>query len=67
MLAPERPVGDQSETREILIAVEGHDEAAAEDVKAALADLARLLAEHASVGRLEHALLTAEDPSFSAG
>jgi DNA/RNA-binding domain of Phe-tRNA-synthetase-like protein len=51
-------------TREILIAVEGLHETAAEDVSAAFADLEHLLAEHAPGATLECALLTAEAPSF---
>jgi DNA/RNA-binding domain of Phe-tRNA-synthetase-like protein len=55
------------ETEEILIAVEGHHETAAEEVAAALTDLEGLLTEHASARSLEQALLTAADPSFPAG
>jgi DNA/RNA-binding domain of Phe-tRNA-synthetase-like protein len=46
-------------TNEILIAAEGLHETAAEDVSAALADLERLLAEHAPGAKVESALLTA--------
>jgi DNA/RNA-binding domain of Phe-tRNA-synthetase-like protein len=46
-------------TNEILIAVEGLHETAAEDVSAALADLERLIAEHAPGAKVESALLTA--------
>ena len=55
------------ETEEILIAVEGHHETAAEDVAAALADLEQLLGEHAFPASLDHALLTAANPPFPAG
>jgi DNA/RNA-binding domain of Phe-tRNA-synthetase-like protein len=55
------------ETEEILIAVEGHHETAAEDVAAALADLEGLLTDHASAATVGQALLTADDPSFPAG
>jgi DNA/RNA-binding domain of Phe-tRNA-synthetase-like protein len=48
------------ETEEILIAVEGHHETAAEEVAAAVADLKGLLTDHASADMPEHALLTAE-------
>jgi DNA/RNA-binding domain of Phe-tRNA-synthetase-like protein len=46
-------------TTETLVAVEGLHETAAEDVSAALADLERLLAEHAPGAKVESALLTA--------
>ena len=54
-------------TKAILIAVEGHHETAAGEVKAALDDLEGLLTDHGSVNTLERALLTADDPSFPAG
>ena len=54
-------------TNEILIAVEGHHETAAEEVESALDDLGSLLSEHASAGGLERAVLTADDPAFPAG
>jgi DNA/RNA-binding domain of Phe-tRNA-synthetase-like protein len=53
-------------TNEILIAVEGLHETAADDVAAALADLEHLLADHSPGATLERALLTARDPSFPA-
>lgn len=52
------------ETEEILIAVEGHHETAAEDVAAALGDLESLLRGHASADVLERARLSAEEPAF---
>jgi DNA/RNA-binding domain of Phe-tRNA-synthetase-like protein len=54
-------------TKEILIAVEGLHETAAEDVAAALADLEELVSEHAPGAKLETALLRAESPSFPRG
>ena len=52
------------DTKEILIAVEGLHEAAADDVSAALDDLEQLLAEHSPGATFERALLTAGNPSF---
>ena len=52
------------ETEEILIAVEGHHETAAEDVAAALGDLESLLRDHASADVLEGTRLSAEEPAF---
>jgi DNA/RNA-binding domain of Phe-tRNA-synthetase-like protein len=52
------------DTEEILISVEGHHEAAAEDVAAALGDLESLLRGHASADVLEGARLSAEEPAF---
>ena len=52
------------ETEEILAAVEGHHEGAAEDVAAAVADLEGLLREHASVDVLRCRRLTADEPAF---
>lgn len=46
------------ETGEILVAVEGHHQGAAEEVTAALTDLGSLLVEHASANRLEQMLFT---------
>ena len=50
-------------TKEILIAVEGLHETAADDVSAALVDLEQLLAQHAPRATLEHAILTTASPS----
>jgi DNA/RNA-binding domain of Phe-tRNA-synthetase-like protein len=55
------------DTGEILVTVEGHHETAAEDVSAAVADLAELLGEHAPSAVLEHALLGTGSPSFPRG
>jgi DNA/RNA-binding domain of Phe-tRNA-synthetase-like protein len=52
------------DTEEVLIAVEGHHETAAEDVTHALALLERLLQEHASAATLDSRLLTSANPSF---
>lgn len=47
------------ETNEMLVAVEGHHENAADDVAAALADLDALVTEHASADWVDRRLLTA--------
>jgi DNA/RNA-binding domain of Phe-tRNA-synthetase-like protein len=52
------------DTEEVLIAVEGHHETAAEDIAEALALLERLLTEHASATILDSRLLTSANPSF---
>lgn len=52
------------ETGEVLIAVEGHHETAAEDVAAALGELEALLTEHASAAGLEQGLLCGRSSAF---
>lgn len=50
------------DTQEILVAVEGHHDTASDEVSAAVAELRRLLGEHSETARLEHALLTTDNP-----
>lgn len=54
-------------TSEALIVVEGHHEAAAQDVKAAVDDLSTLLASHQPGSSLEGHLLSPAAPSMSSG
>ena len=49
---------------EVLVTVEAHHAGAATDVKAALADLDRLLRDHADPGSIETAILGATLPAF---
>jgi DNA/RNA-binding domain of Phe-tRNA-synthetase-like protein len=52
-------------TTEVLVTVEGHHDAAARDVAAALRDLGALLRAHASPGAMTWALLDADHPVFT--
>ena len=54
----------RSDTTEVLVTVEGHHEAAVDDVTRALAELEALLAAHAAPATLRSAVLSAEDPDF---
>jgi DNA/RNA-binding domain of Phe-tRNA-synthetase-like protein len=54
----------KADTDEILVTVEGLHEGAEADARAAVSDLASLLAEHASVPRSARGLLTAKHPAF---
>ena len=54
----------RDDTTEILVTVEGHHEAAVDDVTRALADLEALLAAHAAPATLRSAVLSAEHPDF---
>lgn len=54
------------DTTDVLVTVEGHHDRAAEDVAAAVADLAGLLATYARPERLAHATLDPREPAFAA-
>jgi DNA/RNA-binding domain of Phe-tRNA-synthetase-like protein len=54
----------RADTTEVLVTVEGHHDAAADDVARAVVDLERLLREHAAPGSIRSRVLTAADPSF---
>jgi DNA/RNA-binding domain of Phe-tRNA-synthetase-like protein len=53
-----------STTREILVTVEGHHEAAADDVAAAVADLEALLRKHVEPERMSSGVVRASAPKF---
>jgi len=54
----------RDETTDVLVTVEGHHDAAINDVTRALDDLERLLGDHASPGATRRAMLTATQPVF---
>ena len=54
----------REDTTEILVTVEGHHEAAAEDVARALADIETLLTAYASPVTLQRAILGSDAPTF---
>jgi DNA/RNA-binding domain of Phe-tRNA-synthetase-like protein len=54
----------RADTTEVLVTVEGHHDAAADDVARAVVDLERLLREHAAPVSIRSRVLTAADPSF---
>ena len=53
------------DTREVLVTVEGHHEAAVPDVSAAIADLQLLLRTHVQVEALASGIVTAAQPGFA--
>jgi DNA/RNA-binding domain of Phe-tRNA-synthetase-like protein len=55
----------RADTTEVLVTVEGHHDAAADDVARALDDLERRLREYAAPVSIRSRVLTAADPSFA--
>jgi DNA/RNA-binding domain of Phe-tRNA-synthetase-like protein len=58
------PSAASDSTTEVLLTVEGHHEAAREDVVRGLEDLLALLHAYAGPAHVRHALLTQRDPAF---
>ena len=52
------------QSREVLVTIEGHHDAAYEDIAAALGDLQALLERHVRPARLERAFVSADRPRF---
>lgn len=52
------------ETTDVLVTVEGHHDSAADDIRAAVADLEALLTEHARPARIVSAIVDAASPAF---